>query len=91
MSQATQKNDIDIYTTPCFIYSLYKERRQYFFYKKQPLSVKNLIKLYENRWIAINIKNSRTFTQEIVYYKKMLPPVYGINSLFHWSFSRSHC
>lgn len=83
MSQATQKNDMDNYITPCFIYSLYKERRQYFFYKKQPLSVsvKNLIKLYENRWIAINIKSFRTFTQEIVYYKKMLPPVCGIHSL----------
>lgn len=31
MSQATQKNDMDIYITPSFIYSLYKERLQYFF------------------------------------------------------------
>lgn len=55
MSQATQKNYMDVYITPYFIYSLFKERWQFFFYKKQQLSVKNLINLYESRWIAINI------------------------------------
>lgn len=82
MSQATQKNDMDTYIIFYFIYSLYKERWQYLFIKSN-LSVKNMINLYENRWIAINIKSFRTFTQVIFYYKKMLPPIYEIHSLLH--------
>lgn len=90
MSQATYKN-IRTYINFYFIYSIYKEGGQSFFFnQKQPFLVKNLICLYENRWIAINIKSFKAFTQEIVYYKKPLSSFYGIHSLLLQNYSQSH-